>query len=160
MELMTVIVIIGILAVLLAPAAQGIRKKAQGVKCQNNLRSLHVAASLYVDQHNSWPQVPMDAGNMEAYSRQWVEILRPFGPQEIAWICPTIQSLLNNPNLDDPTNFRADYIASTFSTGRMTPFKWSTQPWFVEKGSVHGQGNLLIFADGSIKPLNEVTSSQ
>lgn len=160
LEILTVIVVIGLLAVLLAPAADGIRKKAQGIKCANNLRSLHVAANLYVEQNNSWPQIPIDPTDQKAYGRQWIEVLRPFGPQEVTWICPTIQRLLNNPDFKDPANFRTDYLASTFSPGRMLPFKWSTQPWFLEKGSVHGKGNLLIFADGSIKPLNEVVSNQ
>jgi len=31
------------------------------------------------------------------------------------------------------------------------------QPWFIETGDVHGHGNLVNFADGSISDLRTVT---
>ena len=34
----------------------------------------------------------------------------------------------------------------------------SRQPWFIETGDVHGNGNLIIFTDGSIAETNNVLS--
>jgi hypothetical protein len=31
--------------------------------------------------------------------------------------------------------------------------QWPRQPWFVETGDVHGNGNLVVFTDGSISDL-------
>jgi len=30
------------------------------------------------------------------------------------------------------------------------------QPWFAETGNVHGNGNLIVFTDGSISDFNTV----
>ncbi len=38
----------------------------------------------------------------------------------------------------------------------MTPHKWPRQPWFIETGDVHGNGNLIIYTDGSIGETNDL----
>ncbi|HEV2045932.1 MAG TPA: hypothetical protein VGQ95_04965 [Chthoniobacterales bacterium] len=39
---------------------------------------------------------------------------------------------------------------------------WPRQPWFGEIGNVHvhGNGNLIVFTDGSISDLNTVAKKQ
>ena len=43
-----------------------------------------------------------------------------------------------------------------FDDKPMTPYQWPRQPWFVESADVHGQGQLIIFTDGSISDMKTV----
>jgi len=147
------------LATLLIPVISGMRARAQRVQCMANLRSLYTAAEMFVQQKGSWPQIRMgddsDAAD-QIYARQWIEALAPFGPTQQTWVCPTIQNLMGNPNLNKPENVRIDYVATTFDDKPLTPHQWPRQPWFAEVGDVHGNGNLIIFTDGSISDLKTV----
>jgi hypothetical protein len=52
-----------------------------------------------------------------------------------------------------PQNARLDYMPMPFDDKPTTSHQ---QPWFVETGDVHGSGNLLVFADGSIGDLKTI----
>jgi type II secretory pathway pseudopilin PulG len=159
LELVVVFVIIGILAVLMIPVLSGMRARAQRVQCTANLRSLYVAANLYVQQNGNWPQIH-DTDDSEAADKEsakaWIAALAPFGPTQKTWICPTIQSLLLTPDMSNPENVRVDYSATSFDDKPTTPYQWASQPWFIETGNVHGNGNLIVFSDGSISDINTV----
>lgn len=88
------------------------------------------------------------------YASEWIAALKPFGVVEKNWICPTVQNLLQNPDYLKPENARIDYFAMSFDDKPMSPHRWPKQPWFVEVGDVHGNGNLIIFTDGSVSDLN------
>ena len=158
LEVFVVIIIIAILATLLLPVFSKMRARAQRVQCMANLRSLYVAAESYVQQYGSWPQIPVsDSDSAEQdYANAWIAALAPFGPTQKTWICPTIQELLRNPDLSKPENIRVDYVATPFDDKPPTPHQWAKQPWFAETGDVHGNGNLIIFTDGSISDLKTV----
>ena len=96
-----------------------------------------------------WPQVTTKGVDSKAAATAWIATLRPYGLEQINWICPTQQKLMQNPDLSDPDNARIDYVATPFDRNPMTPMRWAKQPWFVESGDVHGNGNLLIFPDGT-----------
>ena len=117
---------------------------------------------MYVQQNGSWPQIPTvddsDAAE-QLYAKNWINALSPFGPTQKTWVCPTIQSLLQNPDLAKPENVRVDYVATAFDDKPTTPHQWPRQPWFAEVGDVHGNGNLLIFTDGSISDLKTVAQA-
>ncbi len=51
-ELLTVIVIIGILAAILIPAASRVRQSARDIQCTANIRQYGVAIHLYTEDHN------------------------------------------------------------------------------------------------------------
>ena len=157
------IMVIAILAVLLFPVLGGMRARAQRVQCMANLSSLYAAAELFIQQNGSWPQIPMAADDSDAseqaYAKNWISALTPFGPTQKTWICPSIQSLLQNPDLSKPENIRLDYAVTTFDDKPTTPHQWSRQPWFVETGDMHGNGNLIIFTDGSISDLKTVAGA-
>ena len=159
LELVTVILVIGILAVLLIPVAGKMQARAQRVQCMTNLRSLYAAAELYVQQNGSWPQIQLaddsDAA-ATAYAKSWIDALTPYGPSQKTWICPTIQALMHSPDLSKPENMRVDYMATAFDDKPTTPHQWARQPWFAEIGDVHGNGNLIIFTDGSISDLKTI----
>jgi hypothetical protein len=135
------------------------RARAQRVQCMGNLRSLYVAAESYVQQNGNWPQIGSDDSDTaeQDYATAWVAALTPFGPSQKTWTCPTIQELMHNPDLSKPENVRVDYIATPFDDKPTTPHQWPKQPWFIETADVHGNGNLIIFTDGSISDLKTVT---
>jgi prepilin-type N-terminal cleavage/methylation domain-containing protein len=158
LEVFVVVVIIAILAALLLPVFSKMRARAQRVQCTANLKSLYVAAESYVQQYGSWPQIPVsDSDSAEQdYANAWIAALAPFGPTQKTWICPTIQALLGDPDLSQQENVRLDYVATPFDDKPMSPRQWARQPWFAEVGDVHGNGNLIVFTDGSVSDLKTV----
>lgn len=156
LEVSIVIVIIAILTVLTIPVISKLRSRAQRAECSANLRSLYVAADLYLQENNSWPQIPRGGPDAppEEFASAWISALTPFGPTRKTWICPTMQNLMENPDYTTAAETRIDYIATPFDDKPATPHRWPRQPWFAERGDVHGRGNLIIFTDGSISDLN------
>jgi prepilin-type N-terminal cleavage/methylation domain-containing protein len=163
LEILIVVGIIAILAGLMIPVISTMRARAQRVQCTSNLRNLYIAANLYVQQNGNWPQIQI-AGDSDTaqqdYAKAWVAALAPFGPTQRSWICPTIQDLLHNPDYSQPDSVRVDYYAMPFDDKPTTPYQWPRQPWFVERGDVHGNGNLIIFTDGSISDLKTIVAGK
>lgn len=63
-ELLVVIVIMGVLLVMLLPAAAGVRQRASGMSCVNNLKQIGVAIEIYADEHDGLiPRVSQLLGN-------------------------------------------------------------------------------------------------
>jgi type II secretory pathway pseudopilin PulG len=162
LELITVIVIIAILCVLLLPMTDSIRRRTEKVRCNANLKALYVGANTYLQQYGRWPQVPSTLlqSSPKQYARTWVETLAPYGLQHQAWICPTVQRLAGEKDFDSDKGYRIDYLPMTFDEKPITPYRWRTAPWFVERADVHGNGQLIIFTDGSIRELKEVAAGR
>jgi prepilin-type N-terminal cleavage/methylation domain-containing protein len=163
LELCITIVIIGILATVLIAALSVMRERSQRVQCMSNLRNLYAGAELFVQQNGSWPQVSMPDDESDSadqqYAKAWIDALAPFGPTQKTWVCPTMQEFLKNPDLTKPENVRIDYLATAFDDKPTTPHEWPRQPWFGEVGNMHGNGNLIIFTDGSISDLKTLMPS-
>ena len=156
-------VIVSLLILMLIPAFQTLQARAEKGRCAGNLSSLYVAAQGYVSDHQRWPQIAPQllTTNNKAYAKQWVEVLRPYKVAEVNWICPTTQRLLKNPDYrNNPKLVRVDYIACPFDPAPFTPNRWATMPWFVERGDVHAEGNLIVFTDGSIRSLRDVIKAR
>ena len=153
LEMATVIAVIAILATMVTGVTVEMRGRAEKVKCIQNLKNIYTGTANYLQQQGSWPQI--DSTSHLAYAKLWVATLKPMGLTEVNWICPTVQRVLNNPDLSTDENYRVDYIATPFDDKPMTPYLWQHQPWFVERGSVHGSGNLIIWANGQIVTLEE-----
>jgi prepilin-type N-terminal cleavage/methylation domain-containing protein len=157
LELMIVLTIIAILSTLLIPVYGHLRERAQKVACIANLRSLYVGADVYVQREGHWPQIFLSSyGSKEDFANAWVAALAPSGISRKNWICPTIQQSLGAPDYSEPAHARIDYISTGFDDKATSPHQWPKQPWFIETGNVHGNGNLIIFTDGSIDELNNV----
>ncbi len=156
LELMTVLVIISILCVMLAPVLPYVQARAQKAKCIGNLRSLHVAATTYVQDNQHWPQISGNGSTDTAVASAWIAALKPYGLAQINWVCPTVQQELHSPDLSDPANVRVDYLAMPFGTQPNAPFQHSRQPWFIEAGDVHGNGQEIIFPDGHTEEAADV----
>ncbi len=159
LELAGVILIIAILATLSVPVISKLRARAQRAQCTTNVRGLYVAANLYLQDHGSWPQIRRTGSGDDEYANRWIDALAPFNIQRKHWICPTIQNALQNPDYSSPESVRLDYMATPFDDKPGTPHRWPRQPWFVETGDVHGNGNLIIFTDGSLSDLKSVIGS-
>jgi prepilin-type N-terminal cleavage/methylation domain-containing protein len=160
LELATVVLVVAILAVMMLPVLQHVQARAARSKCIDNMRGLHVAADLYVQEHHSWPQIKNDGVSRTTIATAWIARLQPYGLDQINWICPTMQTLLGNPDLSNSNNVRIDYTATVFDSNPQTPFRWAKQPWFVENGNMHGNGNLIVFPDGHVQEMNEFIAAQ
>jgi prepilin-type N-terminal cleavage/methylation domain-containing protein len=162
-SLVELIVCIGILAILGALAMKGWqRAMAAGAtaRCMENMRSLQVSLNSYIQDKGHWPQVPeeIDVSSSEddsAYEDWWLEELEEYGGTPEVWQCPVIKRLTSSKHPKGRPKIH--YTPTPFDEKPMTPYRWSTQPWLVEIGNMHGRGALLIFPDGSIKTLNELT---
>jgi prepilin-type N-terminal cleavage/methylation domain-containing protein len=160
LELVTVVLVVAILGVMLAPVYQQALIRAARSKCMENLRGLHVAANLYMGDHHAWPQISNAGVAQTVVATKWIARLQPYGVQQINWICPTIQQLKGNPDLNNTQNVRIDYTSTPFDSNPQTPYRWARQPWFVENGNMHGNGNLIVFPDGHIEQMNDLLAGQ
>lgn len=156
MELMTVILIIAILSAMIIPAFGYMRARAERTKCVQNLKSLYVGAQLHIQEFGYWPQVDGALLNKPAFADAWAQALERYSISRENWVCPTVQRLLRDPDLSIAKNHRVDYFGTPFSKEAGMPYRWPTQPWFIEKGDVHGDGQLMIFTNGDVKPLHDV----
>jgi type II secretory pathway pseudopilin PulG len=158
LEICSAIVVILILVILLIPAYQTVRVRMDKVACINNLRQLYSAANAYLQANRRWPQVnpALAQASNNAYDEAWIEAYIPYGVGRASWICPTIERDLGAPDYTQPANYRTDYVVMPFDTKELTPFRWSNYPWFVERGNVHGNGNLMIEANGSVVELSQM----
>lgn len=157
-EVVAVVLIVAVLIVLLLPVFGKIRSRADVVKCTANLRTLYGAAALHVQDKGAWPQIPPEA-DFASYSRKWMQALAPYGPKQESWICPTIQRLLGAPDLTLAGNERIDYVPTSFDENQNRPYEFPNQPWFGEVGDVHGNGNLLILTNGSVRGLKDMVGA-
>lgn len=164
LELMTVLVIVALLATMIFPVIQQLQGRMDKARCLSNLRSLYVAAGLYIQDHRQWPQISVGLlkNRPEEYAIQWIDALKPYGMSEVNWHCPTVQRQVERAPPDPKTGkkprkeTRVDYFSTPFDERESTPLKWPKQPWFIERGDVHGNGNLIIFTDGTTTELNEL----
>ena len=154
MELMTVLIVISILMLMAYSTYSFIAAKAARGRCETNLRSLYTAAQSYVIDHNHWPQVVITDIEDSSYAEDWIEALSPYKIERTNWICPTIQKVLGDPSISEES--RIDYIPAPFDAKPNTPYQYPNHPWFMERGDMHGDGNLLIFTNGNVKSLSEV----
>ena len=159
LELLTTIVVIAILMLMIIPALASMKSRAEKFACMARLRGLYTGANGYIQQYGYWPQVDRSllGSHSQDYYEKWIEALLPMGISREGWVCPSVQREMGNPDLNDSKNYRTDYAAMTFDALPSTPYKWPTMPWFVEKGDIHGTGNLVILTNGSIQDLSTLS---
>jgi prepilin-type N-terminal cleavage/methylation domain-containing protein len=156
LELLTVIVVISIMAVMILPAIGFYRGRSERLACSSNLKSLYVAASNFTTDNQAWPQIPLTKSGSQEQARAWHAALERYGISWNNWVCPSIQRAAGHPDMTRPEKQRIDYFATPFDNKPRTPWRWLTQPWFIERGDMHGNGNLVIFPDGTIEDLRSV----
>ncbi|MCB1233100.1 MAG: hypothetical protein KDM91_03040 [Verrucomicrobiae bacterium] len=147
LELFIAVFIVGLLAGLLFPAFNSIKRHAEKVKCMANLRHIHAALEGHLNDKNYWPQMPIEAFSFEEsdYFKWWMVTLEPYGGGGMdVWLCPS-----DKIRYDEPERVFGSYIPTSFDAHRYTPVRWN-QPWLMERGDFHGKGAHLIMPDGSI----------
>jgi type IV pilus assembly protein PilA len=156
LEVVFVVAILAILAALAIPEYPKWLAKADQARCMANMRAIHVGLGNYLnDNNNIWPQgPPPEAG--APWAEFWIRALEPQGITPSTWECRTIHRMLGNPPRQPLTDTSIHYIPTMFDDQPGTARRWLTQPWLVERADAHGNGALLCFTDGSIKPFNKV----
>lgn len=115
LELMVVVAVIALIAALLLPGVAGIKARAQGAYCLNNLRQWGNATHLFASDHNDL--LPKDGAPNGASLREgwYVDLPRTLGiapyaampwrtnasvePGQSIWICPANKRRSNGNNL-------------------------------------------------------------
>jgi prepilin-type N-terminal cleavage/methylation domain-containing protein len=82
-ELLVVVAIIGILAGMLMPALATAKKQANRVKCISQQRQLHLAATMYADEHED--ELPPK----RHMAQSWLSELQPYYQSETLLRCPS-----------------------------------------------------------------------
>ena len=94
-ELLTVIVIIGILAALILPALSKAKAQGQSTVCKNNLSQIGRAMEMYLSDNNRYPWAIFggDDNQFKTWADQtWADQLAPYNPlnwTNPSWHCPT-----------------------------------------------------------------------
>jgi type II secretory pathway pseudopilin PulG len=149
-EVIVVIAILGILAALVVQNLTPLLQRASKARCMANLRNLHTGFSSYLSDQPYWPQMPEEIYESEHdYDAWWIDVLRPYGLNERVWQCPVLRKA--DATLPKSVKSKIHYIPTHFDANPISPRRWSTQPWLIERANAHGNGALIIFPDGSIR---------
>jgi prepilin-type N-terminal cleavage/methylation domain-containing protein len=155
LELLTAVVVVAILATMVVGVVTTLRGKAESGNCASNLRNLYGGVATYMIDKEHWPQISTKNFGKTRYALDWIRALEPYGVTRKSWVCPAIQRASGHPDLYKDDNVRVDYFATPFDTRQNIPWQYPRQPWFIERGAMHGEGNLLIFSNGQVKSLKE-----
>lgn len=160
LEILGVLVIIAILALALVPQYKRLLANAAQATCMANMRSIHVGLGGYLADHREvWPQGPEAFAGAE-WAEFWIRTLEEQGIPQKTWECPAIRRALGNPAREPITENSIHYVPTMFDGLPGTARRWPTQPWLVERANAHGNGALICFTDGSVKPFNQVMAEQ
>jgi prepilin-type N-terminal cleavage/methylation domain-containing protein len=83
-ELLVVIAIMVLLMAILMPALQRVKKQAQAVACQSNLKQWGVVFSMYTDDNDGYFETP-PAGHSYGL---WMEVTEPYYKESKLLFCP------------------------------------------------------------------------
>ena len=88
-ELLVVIAIIAILAGMLLPALNNAREKGRSAKCTSNLKTLGLAATMYMSDYEDWiPSMGIGKMNSSANDRV-LYMLSSYVNKYAIWTCPS-----------------------------------------------------------------------
>lgn len=159
-EVVAACLIIVILVALAIPNFRHYMRRAGEAACMANMRSINVGLRGYMQEHQDvWPQGPSPNEEL-LWEEFWLAVLQPYGITERTWRCPTIDSSLATDGAAREDRPRVHYIPALFGPEPGAAYKWSTQPWLIERGNAHGEGALICFPDGSIKSFMKVLAEQ
>jgi len=150
LEMLAAVMVVVILTALSFPVYQRILPAAERVVCMGNLRNLHAAFAEYAQE--GWPQIPNEIplGSREE-ERWWLEESeKNLKLSKKTWICPTIaRDVRSMPEADRPL---IHYLPTPFSKEPNRASSSPQMPWFIEIANAHGEGNLMVRANGTVEP--------
>ena len=155
-ELLIVITLVAALATLSFPMFGYLKAKAQFAACVSHLRSMHAGFSSYLlDNDLIWPQMPPGLQGSEGEEREWewwFNTLKPYGVHKSLWLCPADTSSKEQTFREDQDH-ASSYIPTRFDDLPNTAYRWSNQPWLLERGTFHGKnkGPNMLMPDGTIR---------
>lgn len=152
-ELLAALGIIAVLATIVLFSLDGFRARIESAKCLSNLRNIYVGLSALMADKKVWPQIPEDMDESDAQALFWRRTLAPYGVDAGVWRCPTAARMISRSPEAEAVDI--DYTPAEFDELESTPFKHPNQPWVVEAGDFHGDGNLLILTSGEALSFNE-----
>ncbi len=160
--LLELLLSIAILSLLLAVTVSFVwgplRNKMERRSCESNLTSLHIALRVYLTDHSEWPQMTekefdADDGSEEPFWQWWYAKLKPYHIGERQWMCPSDRRERNaNLKPEERDVYESSYLPTMFESGATVPYEYMSQPWVIERGEFHSEGNLMIMPDGRIIP--------
>ncbi len=163
LELISAMVVIGILATLSFPLYSSIRAMMEGKRCEANLRSLGAGMNAYLTDRSGWPQIPpynnearkaVVGAPPEAQANspagRWIAALKDYGVPEQTWRCPTVdRQILAGAKPEAQKDKRLDYVPTSFGA-QENPLAWPEHPWFIERGSSHSGGPNILMTNGTV----------
>lgn len=153
-------VLIGIILALFIPSAREFYLRAQEVTCIANMRGITVALHAYLQDHqNIWPQGP-SPDEEKPWEEFWLQVLKPYDIRAKNWQCPACNSALAAQGAPPEEHPRVHYIPTLFPATPGIATRWATQPWLIERASVHKHGPHICFPDGSVKSFDKVLAEQ
>jgi prepilin-type N-terminal cleavage/methylation domain-containing protein len=156
LELLIVIMLVAALATLFFPLFGYLREKARDAACIGNLRILQLGAATYMLDHDAiWPQMPetlATGDSEEAMWKWWYEDLKDYGVSKRHWICPS-EAASDGEKYSTTDEFYGSYIPTGFEATPNIAFYWTGQPWFIERGQMHGNnhGANVAMPDGTVR---------
>ena len=160
LEVLAAAIILGILALLFFPNARDWLLRAGEAGCIANMRSITVSLHSYLHDHqNVWPQGP-SLNEEAAWEAFWLQPLKPYGITEKTWQCPSFNSALASKGVPADERPKVHYVPTMFTAEPGIATRWATQPWLIERASVHKHGPHICFPDGSVKSFNKVLAEQ
>lgn len=160
LEVLAAIFLLAILAALLLPNTSALAHRAREAQCMANMRSIHLGLSSYLTDHGRiWPPGPSPAEEAP-WSEFWLRALQPYHVEPATWRCPAITAMIAREDPSPSANPLLHYLPTMFDDQPDTAYRWTTQPWLIERANAHGRGALICFPDGSVKPLDKVLAEQ
>ncbi len=140
--------------VLIAPNAEKVLDRAQGVACASKLHNLWVNFSSFLTEGNGWPQLPAGiAIDSPEEQRWWLDYSeKNMGMRPADWQCPSLMRRAARIT-NAATVSVISYVPTLFDASPSSPRNWPRMPWFTEMAAPHGKGNLSVRADGSVCPV-------
>ena len=156
LEVLAASAILAILALVLLPNARDFIFRAGEVGCIANMRAVTVGLHAYVQDHQQvWPQGPSlnDEGPWEVF---WLSVLKPYSIESKTWQCPAFNSALAAKGVPVGERPKIHYVPTMFPATPGIATRWATQPWLIERSSMHKKGPHICWPDGSVKSFDKV----
>jgi prepilin-type N-terminal cleavage/methylation domain-containing protein len=160
LEVLAAAIIVSILVVVSIPSAGIMIARAQESACIANMRGITVGLHSYLQDHkNVWPQGP-SLNEKKPWENFWLKVLNSYDVPEKRWQCPAFNSALASKGVPVDERSKVHYVPTTFPDTPGIATRWATQPWLIERASVHKHGPHICFPDGSVKSFNKVLAEQ